>query len=56
MSEESSSEEADHAKSLEEAVESGSIESPTPEDPSADRQDAPIAAAAFHGPIPLPTF
>lgn len=55
MSEESSSEETDPAKELKEAAESGRVESPSPEGP-ADRQNPPVAAAAFQGPIPPPSI
>lgn len=56
MSEKSTPEEKDPADALEEAAESGRVESPPSEDPSPDRQDPPIAAAAFQGPIPPPSI
>ncbi len=56
MTEESSSEETDTAKELKQAAESGRVESPSPEAPPADRQNSPVAAAAFQGPIPPPSI
>jgi len=56
MSEESSPQEKDSAEALEEAAESGRVESPPSEGPSPDRQGSPVAAAAFQGPIPPPSI